>query len=381
MKVEEYHLTIHSRFDIQSSTLGESADLVLYFSGRETLENHNIYHTLRRVYPTAIIMGSSTGGEISSDDVYNETVMCLAIDFEKTLLKSAHVRIETLQDSFDAGHTIGQKLKGDDLKSIFVLSDGLNVNGSALIKGILEGVGTNIPIMGGLAGDGASFQKTLVGMDAQPSQNVIAAVGFYGDHIRFSYGADAGGELVGPERLITKSYGNILYELDGKPALELYKSYLGKYADDLPASALLYPLMVYQKGQADASVVRTILSVDHDEQSMTFAGDMPKGSLARFMSSTKEHFKQGATNAALKAKSGRQSDGQTSVGIIISCIGRKLAMGDRVVDEVDAVKEILDDGNYFQAGFFSYGEICPHNLSGISELHNETMTIATFTET
>ena len=379
MKVEEQHLTIHSRFEIQSSDLNEKADLVLYFAGREAIENHNIYHNLKRVYPHAIIMGSSTGGEITSDDVYNETVMCLAIDFEKTDLKSAHVHIEQPQDSFDAGQTIGLKLKGPQLKSIFLLSDGLNVNGSALIKGILEGVGASVPIMGGLAGDGSSFQKTYVGLDEQPSERVIAAVGFYGDHIHFSYGAESGGELVGPERIITKSYGNILYELDGKPALELYKNYLGKYANDLPASALLYPLMVYPKDNFDASVVRTILSINNDDQSMTFAGDMPKGSVARFMSSTKEHFKTGATNAALKVKSGLQS-GHTSVGLLISCIGRKLAMGDRVVDEVDAVKDILDDGHYFQAGFFSYGEICPHNLSGVSELHNETMTISAFTE-
>ena len=69
----------------------------------------------------------------------------------------------------------------------------------------------------------------------------------------------------------------MLYELDGRPALALYKEYLGDRASGLPATALLFPLAVRSDRSATRRTVRTILGIDEEQQSMTFAGDVPEG--------------------------------------------------------------------------------------------------------
>jgi hypothetical protein len=233
--------------------------------------------------------------------------------------------------------------------------------------------------MGGLAGDGSDFKKTLVGMDKAPTEKQVVAIGFYGDAIRFGHGSEGGWSPFGPDRLITKSHGNVLYELDGKPALDIYKSYLGKRSDDLPASALLFPLSVSHSDTPDVAMIRTILSIDEELKTMTFAGDMPEGYTAKLMHSTVAHLIDGARSAGESAQRG-VSNTEHSVAILISCIGRKLVMGSRIIDEVDAVYDSFGKAPCFKAGFFSYGEISPGIHSGVAELQNQTMTVMTFTE-
>ncbi|MBX9977403.1 MAG: FIST C-terminal domain-containing protein [Alphaproteobacteria bacterium] len=379
MNVEEKHLIASEKFSIHDSHLQEKANLVIYFGGKKAFEDAPVYQTLRRTYPNSILVGCSTGGEIAGNDIHENSVISLAIDFEKTTVKSSSYTIHLSSESFNIGQKIGSDLLGDDLKGIFILSDGLHANGSALVDGVLSKVGKHIPLMGGLAGDGSNFKKTLVGIDKIPCEKQIVAIGFYGDAIRFGHGSEGGWEPFGLERKITKSHGNVLYELDGKPALDIYKSYLGKRADDLPASALLFPLAVSHPDTPDVSMIRTILSVDEELKTMTFTGDIPENYSARLMHSTVGHLIEGARSAGEAAQSGVNST-KDSVGILISCIGRKLAMGSRVIDEVDAVWNSFGEAPCFKAGFFSYGEISPGTYSGVSELQNQTMTVMTFTE-
>jgi hypothetical protein len=275
---------------------------------------------------------------------------------------------------------LGRALSSDDLSAVFVLSDGLHVNGSELVAGINSQVG-NVPVTGGLAGDGPRFIETLVGVDAAPQSRNVAAIGFYGSSIRIGHGSAGGWDVFGPQRLITKSKGNVLLGLDGKPALTLYERYLGEdEIKALPGSALLFPLQIHDPRRPEHQVVRTVLAVDHNDKSMTFAGDMPEGWVAKLMRGTFHRLAEGAADAAQQARDGlencRDDDG---VAILISCIGRRLLMGQRAVDEVEAVNAVL--GSRLRGvGFYSYGEISPHATSGICELHNQTMTITTIGE-
>ena len=378
MRVEKKNLTTSGSVNVADTFLGDKADLVFYFGNREKLEGGNVYQTLQKTYPNSIVLGCSTGGEIFSDEVFDDSVVSLAVDFEKTELKHTSASIEHSDESFSVGVTLGSNLKGDNLKGIFVLSDGLNVNGSALSQGIMSGVGKSVPIMGGLAGDGAQFEKTLVGMGNEPTSHQVVAVGFYGEHIHFGHGSAGGWDIFGPERIITKSKDNVVFEIDGKPALDIYKSYLGKLAEQLPSSALLFPLTIWPHEQKDSAVVRTILSVDEKEQSMTFAGDVPEGYTAQLMRGFIPRLVEGAGTAATQSK--QNSGNRDAVALLVSCIGRKLLLGQRISEETENVLKAYDGLNYHQAGFYSYGEICPNFKTGASELHNQTMTITTFYE-
>jgi hypothetical protein len=128
----------------------------------------------------------------------------------------------------------------------------LGVNGSRLAEGLATGTGGSAVITGGLAGDGSRFERTWVLVDGHPQVSHVTAIGLYGTALEVGYGSDGGWTVLGPERVITRSEGNVLLELDGHPALELYKSYLGERAVGLPATALLFPLAVRASGGATA---------------------------------------------------------------------------------------------------------------------------------
>jgi len=273
-------------------------------------------------------------------------------------------------------------LAAPGLVAIFVLSDGLNVNGSELVAGIGGAVGEQVTITGGLAGDGSEFQETLVAGDCAPRRHLVAAVGFYGPAIRFGHGNAGGWDEFGPRRQITRSAGNVLFELDGEPALDLYERYLGEDdAKGLPGSALLFPLRIFNGERPDHDIVRTVLAVDRAARSMTFAGDVPEGWTAQLMRGNFDRLAGGAAKAGRRAADtiGASGHGGDQIAILVSCIGRRLLMGQHTMDELEAAGAEI--GLHVpRIGFYSYGEISPHLLSGVCQLHNQTMTVTTIAE-
>jgi hypothetical protein len=357
-----------------------SNTLVLGFGNKELMLADDVYPTLSVNYPAAQIIMCSTSGEIYDDNVFDNTVSIVAIDFEQTRFKPISINIADLPDSFEAGKQLFSQLKEDGLTYVMIISDGGLVNGSELVRGVESVNSGNIPVTGGLAGDGANFNYTVVGCNEKPAKGNIVAVGFYGDKLKVGHASFGGWEMFGPEKKVTRSVSNRLYEIDGKSALELYKQYLGKYAEELPGSALLFPLNVRLEGSTN-TVVRTILSIDNDDQSMIFAGDIPQGSYIRLMKANFDKIIDAATYAA--ANSLTQFPNAVSekpqLALLISCVGRKLILGSRTEEEIEAVKDTFGSGTIL-SGFYSYGEISPLNPNAKCELHNQTMTITTFSE-
>ena len=357
-----------------------TADWVLYFASRAALErNPAIHGDLRSQFPHACLIGCSTGGQIRGDDIDDDTPVAVAVKFERTRLKFHSAEIASPSFSRAAGREIGEQLGAADLAGIFLLSDGLAVNGSELVAGIVSAIGSRAPVCGGLAGDGSQFVATLVGANAPPRANVIAALGFYGDKTLIGSGSAGGWSVFGPRRVITKARHNWLYELDGQRALDLYLRYLGpKDAAELPGSALLYPLRIRDPENVTEEIVRTVLAVDFDRRSMRFAGSMPVGWSAELMRGSRDRLVAGAGQAARRAILKRPSAGD-GLAVVISCIGRRLLMGQSVIEEIEAAASTLGEA-YKKIGFYSYGEISPHSATGASVLHNQTMTLMTLGE-
>jgi hypothetical protein len=357
------------------------ADLVLYFGARQSLSGGQRFDELRAMFPRARILGCSTGGQIHDDDVFDDDISALVIHFETTKLKATIGQVSSPEGSHACGEEIGRALLAPDLAGIFILSDGLNVNGSKLVAGLAAIVGHDIPVTGGLAGDGARFSETLVGADCAPKSRSVAALGFYGSAIRFGHGSAGGWDVFGPRRRISRSRGNVLYELDGESPLELYERYLGEEdAQGLPSTALLFPLQIYHPDRPQHNIVRTVHTIDRDARSMTFAGDVPEGWTAQLMRGNLDRLANAAGEAARQARVGASIDeGRAGVAILVSCIGRRVLMGQRTVEEVEAVGSALGSET-LRIGFYSYGEICPHASSGFCELHNQTMTVTAMRE-
>lgn len=351
------------------------AHLVLYFTAPGLMNDEVRFQELRARFPEAPLVGCSTGGEILGDEVYDDTITATALWFEQAEVRLATHALADNEDSHTAGLVLSGALPREGLRALFVLSDGTHVNGSALVAGCRAAVGEGVIITGGLAGDGAAFQTTRVGGNAPPQPGQLVAVGFYGAGLQIGHGSFGGWDRFGPERVITRSAGNVLLELDGEPALDLYKRYLGEEAKGLPGSALLFPLSIRPAGSREGDVVRTVIAVDEQARTMTFAGDVPQGYTAQLMRGNFTHLVEGAVQAAEAAQKG---NGRT-LAILISCIGRKLLMGQRVLEEVVAVADVLGSEARL-TGFYSYGEISPHGFTGDCQLHNQTMTITTIGE-
>jgi hypothetical protein len=351
----------------------DGAALVLAFGASSTVAGKG-WQQLRQRHPSAILLGCTTGGEIHGSDVLDESLCATAITFDSTTIAAAEA--DVAQGSFEAGHGIGRDLARPGLRALFVLSDGTRTNGSVLVAGLRQAVGPDVVLAGGLAGDGPNFGTTYVGLNGAPTPGKVAAIGFYGDKLKVGHGSAGGWDVFGPERRITKAHANVLYELDGKPALDLYKRYLGPDAAELPGSALLFPLRIYPAEKPHQAIVRTVVGIDEKARTMTFAGDMPEGHCAQLMRGNFDRLIQGAAHAAEQAQG--KAEGER-VALLVSCIGRKLLLGQRIREEVEAVQNVLGRSTHL-AGFYSYGEVSPHEVTGSAELHNQTMTITTLSE-
>lgn len=359
------------------SKMKENAQCVLVFVDTSLLSSDFLYVELKKHFTNASIVFCSTAGEIHQQHIEENSAVCMVMYFEKTNVLCATENISSFEDAAALGKKVATSLISDDLKYILVLSDGNRINGDLLVEGIYDAVGPTVKVSGGLAGDSGRFEKTLVGLNNNVDEGNIVLMGFYGDHIQIGTGFRGGWDVFGPERIITQSKANVLGEIDNSNALELYKLYLGKYSTELPASALLFPLSVRYPG-TDIFVVRTILSIDEQNQTMTFAGNMPKGSTVRFMKSNADRLILAASEAGKEATLGLEKP-NIHAALVVSCIGRKIVLSDRTEEEVEAVIENFAPETVV-AGFFSYGEIAPYDVKKRSVLHNQTITITTFSE-
>lgn len=354
----------------------DARTVIILFGASEYIDNPTPIKELFKTYPRAIAVGCSTSGEIFGARISDRSLSVAVIEFAHTPVKCAEAPVPAPEASFAAGESLAKKLMDPSLRGLFVLSDGLTVNGSQLVAGINSVVPESVVVTGGLAGDGDRFSRTWVLKDRTPHSGFVTALGFYGDHVHLGHGSKGGWDIFGPERCVTKSSRNVLFELDGRPALQLYKEYLGERAAGLPATGLLFPLSLRATKSDSKSLVRTILAVDESRQSMTFAGDIPEGYLAQLMRANFDRLVQGASEAAQLTS--RNNGSSAALAIAISCVGRRLVLGERTEEETEAALEVLPKGTA-QVGFYSYGELSPYHR-GSCDLHNQTMTLTTISE-
>jgi hypothetical protein len=347
--------------------------LLLVFAAVDQLTHPGFVDRLRDRFPHALLLGCSTAGEITADGVDDGSATLTAVHFADTRLRPGSTRLADMEDSLAAGARLGQQLAAPDLKAVLVFGPGVQINGSALVDGIAGAIGAGIPITGGLAGDGGAFRQTFTLGPDGVSDDRIVAVGFCGTGLRFGHGSFGGWDPFGPARKVTRCAGNVLFELDGEPALAVYRRYLGEYAKDLPAAGLLFPFAMLGADHDAIGLIRTILGIDETSGSLTLAGEIvPDGYLKLTHASTDKLV--GGAEAAAEAAGAMRGPAAAGLAILVSCVGRKLVMGNRVDEEIEAVAEVLGHQATL-AGFYSYGEISPFAAGVACKLHNQTMTI------
>ena len=376
METEQRHWTENKGWASESGEANlKDAQLVLVFGSPIHIQNKSLFDKIRQSYPKAYILGGSSAGEICGTHVHENSLSVTAVFFEHTTLAFTHKSIKS-ENSCSVGEELVRSLPQEGLRHIFVLADGLNTNGTELIKGMSKHLSKDVTITGGLAGDNGKFVETLIAANNFPESKNIAAIGFYGSRIKIGHGSKSGFVPFGPERIITRSENNVLYELDGEPAFELYKRYLGNKIKDFSTQCYYFPLL-YKTKEMDDGVVRTILHFDEKNGSLTFAGDISTGSSARLMKANIDSLVSGAEEAAKNCTT--QKNENPELAILVSCVGRKIVMKQRVEEEIEIVRNAFSPKTTL-TGFYSYGEIVPFGNSNFHHLHNQTMSITTISE-
>ena len=353
------------------------AELVMLFGSEALLKDSALYAVVRDAFPSAHVVGCTTSGEIFDDALLDDSLTLTAVSYQHACVYVESDNVDNYSDAQALGQALVEKIPKNHLRHVFLVSDGQQVNGSDLVTGVQQVLPKTVTLTGGLAGDKYDFLRTHVRHNTAVEPGMVAAVCFYGDSLVVGTGQYGGWRGFGPVREITKSEKNTVYEIDGQPALALYKSFLGEYAQDLPGSALLYPLSL-TLDDGSATVVRTILSIDEQTNSMTFAGNMPQGASCQLMHANTEQLLDGAEIAANTAQI-KQPHDNDSLAILVSCVGRRLVMSKRAVEEVEIIRDILPE-TCAMTGFYSYGEVSPVEGSSDCTLHNQTMTITVIGE-
>lgn len=353
-------------------------DLLLVFSAVNYFLSPDFEPQLRSAFPTTALLGCSTAGELTADGVDDGTCTLTAVHFAQTPLIQAQTPLAGMDDSYAAGERLARQLASPELKAVLVFGPGTQINGSALVDGIASVIGNVIPITGGLAGDGGAFKQTFTLGPNGVSDQTVVAIGLCGDALRFGHGSFGGWEAFGPARKVTRCANNVLFELDGEPALDVYKRYLGEHAQGLPASGLLFPFAMLSEDHNAVGLIRTILGIDEAAGSLTLAGEIDANGYLKLMHASTDKLVGGAEAAAKGAVAMFSAPGE-SLAILVSCVGRKLVMGNRVDEEIEAVAEVLGS-KALLTGFYSYGEISPFTPGSSCKLHNQTMTITCLSE-
>ena len=350
--------------------------LILAFGSVDAL--HAGAAAIQHIAPGAHIAGCSTAGEISGDGVADGSLVVTAVAFDQCRVSQVSTELQGMDDSHAAGRRLAQGLEREGLRAILIFGQGVQINGSAVLSGMAEVVGKEIPITGGLAGDGGAFAQTWVLDNQGLSSNRLVCVGLYGAGLQFSHGSFGGWSPFGPARRVTRCASNVLYELDGEPALTVYKRYLGEHARNLPASGLLFPFAMLGQDHGELGLIRTILGVNEADGSLTLAGEIDPDGYLKLMHASTDALVDGA-EAAAQAALGAPSSAGDSLAVLVSCVGRKLVMGGRVDEEVEAVADVFGRQTTL-TGFYSYGEISPFGQLAECKLHNQTMTITCLSE-
>lgn len=378
MKTSQFYFS-KGKWDFSSvndPSITENNNLIFLYLDRFLIDEYpNIISDVRSQFPNSSVVTQTTCGNIKNNATITDEPIANLIHFEKSSFKPIKYSINIEDDLFLLGKKIVNDLASDDLKHILILSVGNDFNTSAIIDGVNEALENqnNITISGGIAGDDNRFEKTLVGLNDVVDDHCVVGIGLYGEHLNVKTSSIGGWKAFGPKRLVTKSNQNVLFEIDYQPAVDLYKKYLGEeYANQLPEAALLFPLELSRKDE-DVSLVRTIISLDDDNNSMTFAGDIPEGSSIRLMRTNTDEIILAAGRSIDKV----YSDDIEAV-FIVSCAGRRWILNSRTDEELDEIKDRLPEETPI-FGFYSYGEISMYGVT-TCEVFNQTMTITALSE-
>jgi len=332
------------------------------------------------------MVGGTTAGEISTAGFSTGSVVVMAISNENLEFVTGighNMSRDEAACSVEMANDILKKVAFDPNASLLVFPNGMGGDGLKVLEGLQLILGKDFEITGGYLGDDERFESTfqyyngMVYKDTIVGLMVIKKKGF-----RTGIGVRSGFTSIGNSFICTSSEGNVVKEFEHTNALEMYKDFLGEErALRLPGVCLEYPFGIIDRNASDDTEslfqLRCGLSVDHENGTISLAASIPEGTEVTLTTASRGDIINGARDAAVQAK--KALFGATPQAIIMfSCVGRKLVLGRRIQEEVDAVLECIGL-DVPLIGFYTYGEIGPIDKTikdrSTVKFHNETVVL------
>jgi hypothetical protein len=297
------------------------------------------------------------------------------------LFRSALVTDVKNKTPIIAGEELGDKLlygfKNIRRDLSLILCDGLIDNTQELVNSMQEKLGRSFPLVGACASDNLKYTRTnILYNDAVLSDAACATI--WGGKISFGLGIKHGWKALGKQHLVTKSYGNIIYEIDSRPATYLYEEYLGcdikKLQSELRFISVLYPIGIYLPGEEEF-LLRNIRSIE-DDGSLILQGSIPENSQIRLMIGTKESCLE-ATNQAIDDVNKGLAGKLPNFVFVFDSISRSMLLRREAKKELEIIKKQFGP-EIPVVGLYTYGEQAPLtavNYQGKAYLHNQTVTL------
>ena len=349
-------------------------DLVLVFGPADWFPS--LGQSLADIFPGARRIGCSAALAIFAGGVDDAGCVVTAIRFDSSRIVEISERLAGKDASFETGRRLGESLPKSGLRAVLLLGQAVGIRGSALLAGLNASLDAGVPVIGGLASRTEGYYQTSVLDDSGCSSETVVALGVYGERLRFGFGVLGGWLPFGPARKVTRCEGNVLYELDGESALEVYRRYLGDYARELPVVGHFFPFAMLDRNHDEIGLIRSMLAVDEKTGGLKFGDDIDPESYLRMMHANTDQLVAGAEIAAESAKRMLPGNGAyRGLVFMVSCVGRELVMGERVEEEIEGVADVFGE-DVVVAGFYSFGEISPVAPGLASKLHNQTVMVA-----
>jgi hypothetical protein len=355
--------------------LNGDADLVLAFGAAAVLRNEQSFERLREQYPAARVIGCTSPAEIHGARTHENQLAVTAVHFEHTVLKSARIELGSTPDGYVAGQRLADTLWSDDLVHVLVLSDASGEVASHLTRGLAHALPDGVTVSGGISGPASGARDGLLFLDEPLASTGVAAIGFYGKRLKVTCGSGGTWELFGQERLVTRAQGNVLYELNGRRALDVYQEDLGRHAGEVAAIGVHFPLSL-RTSDPTQGVLRTVVRADRQAGTLMLAGDVSDGAFARVMRATDDGLLRGA---GLAADNCCPAGDAPQFALLVSGANRRVVLRQRAPEEVEAVRDVFGPGTVL-AGFYGNGEIAPSEAGERPELQNQTMSVTGFSE-
>ncbi|MSR87935.1 MAG: hypothetical protein EXS69_02110 [Candidatus Zambryskibacteria bacterium] len=370
--------------DAMSRLGSDKADLAIVFASSK-YDQEKMLAGVRSVSKEAILVGSSTAGEITMDGPAKKPSVAVMLMNAPEIKFYAAVGENIAGGPREAGKRAAAAVKemaGGTLNAFMMLPDVLAGNGADTVRGVLDALGEHFPVVGGASGDDFQFVKTYQYLNDKVYSGTIVGLGLVGN-FKIGIGVKHGWLPVGMPMKVTKSQGAVLHELDGQPAINIYRDYFGAeeaqklQQETLAKLAITYPLGMTVAG-SDEMLIRDPITVD-EKGSITCAAEIPEGSEIRLMVGSREEAVKVAKEAAQKAM--EQLEGLPPKAVIIfNCIARSKLFGDRSGEEISAIQEAVGAETPL-IGFYTYGEQAPlggevRNIERCNPVfHNETVVI------